>query len=137
MRRICAACLALALATPIGAEEIDPVGTWACTYAKYDSGADLSKPVENVFNLAIYRSGRWAAAGRYPNGSPYQGEGTWRFARVPGGGLAIAVEGRTKTSTGIPEPFSFEADIEGPDEFSRVSKRYRTTTAVECVRREG
>ena len=125
-----------AASTSAAAQELDLVGSWTCTHAEYDSGADLSRPVESVFNLALYRSGEWASAGRRADGAPYQGEGTWRYGRAAGAGLTVRLEGRIKAGIALPEPFGFEADIAGPDEFGRISQRYRTTTAVECVRRE-
>ncbi len=132
--RVTAAALALFLAaTPGAAQEIDLVGTWACALATYGSGQAITG-TESVFNMALYRDGSWASSGRYADGSPYQGQGTWRFGRNTTGGMEVRVQGQIRSGLALPEPFSFEADIENPDTLSRITKYYDQTTTVECAR---
>ncbi|MEM9146279.1 MAG: hypothetical protein AAGC57_08785 [Pseudomonadota bacterium] len=118
-------------------DEVDLVGTWTCTIAQYGSGGQASDTSDSVFNMALYRTGDWASSGRYANGSPYSGQGTWRFGRNLKGGMQVSVEGLITSGIAIPQDFGFEADLESNDAFSRTSKRYGTTTAVECSRMEG
>lgn len=127
--------LVLSLAWPgyAAAQQIDLVGTWACSIAEYGSG-EAGAASDSVFNLALYRSGAWASSGRFANGSPYQGQGTWRFGRNVKGGFQVTVKGNINSGIALPEPFEFEADLEGNDAFSRITKRYNKTTAVECAR---
>lgn len=130
---LAAAFAAAPIAAP--AQEIDLTGTWSCTRAEYASGA--TTPTENIFNLALYRDGTWASGGRFADGSPYQGQGRWRFGPSAGGGFELRVEGRIQSGLRLPEAFAFDADVIGPDEVGRNIRRYGVTTTVECYRQKG
>lgn len=134
MRSALAALVLVACPLGVAAQQVDLVGTWSCSIAEYGSGGQASATSDSVFNMALYRNGTWASSGRFANGSPYQGNGSWSFGRNLKGGMKVTVNGQITSGVALPEPFAFEADLESNDAFSRISKRYGTTTSVECAR---
>ncbi len=134
MRRIGAAA-ALALGAGVAwaqVEEVDIAGLWSCSISEYGSG---EAPPADLFNLSIGRSGDFALAGRKPDGTVYQGNGTWRFGRAAGG-VTVILEGITKAPGEIAASFRAEGDLVSEDEISRVTRRYGRTRAFDCVRQD-
>ncbi len=129
MRRL--ALVAGVLAGAASAQPIDVTGLWACSVAEYGSGEPADP---DLFNMSIGRSGEWALSGRGPDGAVYQGRGTWRFGRGAADTVTVVFTGSTLVPGGIAEPFAMEADLVGPDEISRITRRYGTTRAIDCLR---
>lgn len=118
-------------AVPAGAQGIDVTGTWTCSMSVFRSGAEIDKG-EEVFNIAFYRTGRFAASGRLPDGTPYSAEGDWKMGQARDGTFQIETAGKRLVPNGIPTPMEFQLDYVGPTELSSVRTEFGDTVSIDC-----